>query len=162
MIHTFVCDLCFINIGYQIYTISSCSCLESQSLHQNKMCWYIKGPFILHRKRLRCRTAEACDVTALRRVAWSQIYCNLKCSDAAVTCGRDVIHISAPQRNWGIVWTDHYSYVFCCLIEITVVLLIAIETYNWSPLDALKSVLYFIPFGGWMWPHKIPLHAYQL
>ena len=38
-------------------------------------------------------------------VAWKLNF-NLKWSDAAVTCGRDVIDISAPQRNCGKVWTD--------------------------------------------------------
>ena len=46
---------------------------------------------------LPCRTANSCDL----------LHCgvagNLKCSDAAVTCGRDVIDISAPKRNSGVV-----------------------------------------------------------
>ena len=55
-----------------------------------------KGLFILHRK---CVALPHC--TAVSRE--SQIHFNLKCSDAAMACGRDIIDILAPQRNCSVV-----------------------------------------------------------
>ena len=44
------------------------------------------------------------------------VHINLQCTEAAVTCGRKVIDISAPQRNCGVVWTDLTVYSSCNLI----------------------------------------------
>ena len=56
---------------------------------------------------LRCRTA----IEVLHE---SQIHLNLQCSDAAVTCGRDVINILAAQRNCDVVWIigSMYEWTF--------------------------------------------------
>ena len=35
----------------------------------------------------------------------------VKCGNAAVTCGKDVIDISAPQHNCGVVSMDLYRHV---------------------------------------------------
>ena len=53
--------------------------------------------------QLHCCNNNSCDVTVFR--------CRMKVQviltwNAAMTCGRDIIDILAPQRNCGIVWTD--------------------------------------------------------
>ena len=51
---------------------------------------------------LRYRNVDSCNVSALG--CHMEFKClNFKCIDAAVTCGRDVIDISKPQRNCGVV-----------------------------------------------------------
>ena len=72
----------------------------------HQVCKWCKGPFILHRSVLRCRTAHSYNITSLWcRIKVKFVY-NLTCSYAVVTDGRDVVNISVPQRNCGVVWTD--------------------------------------------------------
>ena len=75
-----------------------------------------KGPFILDTAiALLYRTAVSCDVTLRCRMkvifilTWN-----------AVTCGRDVIDISAPQRNYGV--TDLNLYIALIGVHVTTAL----------------------------------------
>ena len=67
-----------------------------------KFCELVKARSYYTIVVLRYRTAHSCDVTALR--------CRMKVKFIltwnAVTLDRDVINISAPQRNCCVVWMD--------------------------------------------------------
>ena len=88
--------------------------LPSFQAHSTLNLWYLQFWITIRSYYttivLRCRTADSCNVTALRCRMKDKIHFNLISGDAAVTCGRNVIDISAQQRNWGVVWRNLNPY----------------------------------------------------
>ena len=124
----FKCGEASYDVGlFQFYCTWKFENCRNFALHSNERFAYKNAPAWLHnfqtyldffdRSRslnkkeifIALRCPHACDVTAFHGVARSYIHFNLmKCNDA-VTCGTDVIDISTPQRNCGVVYGPFLS-----------------------------------------------------